>query len=185
MKERIAFNYAQRWKIAQQSASRLSGGKRINVPLLIGFLAIAAFVLSPWIAQYWMQHNLSMIERNISDYEDVAAVTLQVSELQSQVSDMNGFLQTLESKKKDPQGIINQITKLLPAGAELTSFSLEVDNAVQMTVVVDGPVDLAKLWVSFRDSGMFEGFDINSVSLIDEKQTLDLSFTLKIIGDND
>jgi len=147
--------------------------------VFLGGLLLVAFVLSPWLWQIKLQYSLNQIESNIKDYQDVAGICAEISQLQTQASNMNNFRQMLETKKKDPRVIMNNIRKLLPAGATIMSFSLQADNSVQINITVAGPVDLAKLWVSFRDSGMFEGFDMCAVSLADQVQTLNLSLKLK------
>jgi hypothetical protein len=180
MKERIQFNYAQRWKAEQSGRKRMNTKKQKDFLLggLCGLLA-AALLASPWIWQEILHYRLAKIEQSIAVYHEVAATLNEVDGLQAQISGMNSFRQTAGTQSKKPRDVLTKIEKLLPAGATVNTFSLQADNSVQIGLEVKGPTDLAKLWMNFRDSGLFTDFDMKSVSLTDEVQHLSLTLKLK------
>ncbi|HHV63656.1 MAG TPA: hypothetical protein GXX46_01045 [Peptococcaceae bacterium] len=179
MKERTQLNYAQRWRIEQSGKRQASQKRRLGniffAMLLILVILVGVF---PWLWQYKLQHDLVKVEGRIKDYHEVEAVLLELERLQAEIAGMESFLRSAEARAKDPQIVLEQITALLPAGTVITSYNLNADYSVQIGLVLPGPVDVAKLWASFRDSGLFVDFDLNSVSLTDEVKTLNL--TLKM-----
>ncbi|NLM21166.1 MAG: hypothetical protein GX207_05385 [Peptococcaceae bacterium] len=179
MKERKQLNFAQRWKIAQRNLSPLAGSKRLWGPLLVCLGLVVVLALTPWLWQYKLGYRLKQLERNMADYQDVAALDLEVTELQTQLAKMNTFQQIIIEKKKDPQVIIEGITKHLPLGSRMLSFALEDENTIQITVILNEPSDITQLWGSLSNSDMFMELDISSVSMLEEQQILNLTLKLK------
>ena len=64
---------------------------------------------------------------------------------------------------------------LLPKGTTISSLIIEEDKSFQVTLDIPTPSDVPRLWVSFEESGLFESFDINTVSLQDMPQTITLN----------
>jgi type IV pilus assembly protein PilN len=101
---------------------------------------------------------------------------------------MNSLKDQIEKKKRidqlilssrDPGTTLNKMKDFLPVGSLVNNFTLSADNSMVISVTLSGPLDVAKLWTSLRDSNLFETFDIQTVSLQDQKQTLNLSLKLK------
>ncbi|NLI91835.1 MAG: hypothetical protein GX434_06380 [Peptococcaceae bacterium] len=180
MKERAQFNYAQRWRIEQSGNKRLTQKRKKSIFAftLISFLVVA-LLASPWVWQFILNYQLDKIEQSITAYHDVAVTMEDVDRLKGEIARMNSFLAISQGKSKKPREVLTQINKLLPTGTTVTSFSLQADNSVQINVDVPGPVDLAKFWMNFRDSGLFTDFDMKTVSLTDEVQHLSLTLKLK------
>lgn len=180
MKERTQFNYAQRWQIEHSSHKR-AAQKRNKGIVIVTMLSIVTLVILalPWAWQFMLKYRLDTIEKKIVYYQEVAVTLQEIDRLKSEIGGMNSFLDTVQKNSKKPREVLAKITQLLPAGASVTSFSLQADNSVQIGVVLPGPVDLARLWINFRDSGLFTDFDINAVSLTDEVQRLNLTLKLK------
>jgi len=179
MKGRKQFNYAQRWKIVQQKLSQLADGKRLDLTLMVCFLLIVVLASVPWLWQYKLDYQLKELERRIADYNDVAALDQQVTELQAQASNMKAFIQMMVDNQKDPQAIIAQIIRLLPPASQMLSFTLAEDNTIEMTITSDKPVDLIQLRDNLKNSGLFKEFDIRSVFLHKQQQRLELFLRLK------
>jgi len=179
MKERSQFNYAQRWRISNSGNERATQ-KRIRgfvMFSLIGFLVVGLFAV-PWIWQFALRHELEQVEAKIAYYHDVEITLAEIGQLEAQLAQMNNFLGLTAEKSKNPREVITQMRTLLPAGTTITSFSLQADYSVQLGVFLPGPIDLAKLWINLRDSGLFTDFDMNTVSLTDEEKRLNLTLKL-------
>ncbi len=180
MTERTQFNYAERWNLRFYLNKRL---RKQRIRFTLSAVAISLFVLLalalPWIWQYKVEYELAKVESAISPHSSVAAALTETERLQAEINKMEAFLKTIEQRAKNPQEIMGQLHKLLPAGAKVTSFALQADYALQISVIVPGPVDTAKLWISFRDSGWFTEFDLNSVPLTDQEHNLNLNLKLK------
>jgi len=179
MKDRTEFNYAQRWKNTIIGESRSFPCIWIRVLLFCAGLLIVAFVAFPWVWQHKLDKELKALEQRLADYQDVALARNEVQQLEAQIAAMDLFVKMVEGKAKNPRLVIDKVTKLLPKETKVTSFSLGSDNTVQMNITVSGPVDLARLWTAFNNSGIFETLDLSTVSLVDEVQTLNLALKLK------
>ena len=180
MKERMQFNYAQRWRI-EHSGSKQSTQKQARSAIVLTLFSLILFsVLAfPWIWQFVLDHNLKKTEERIVNYHEVAVTLEKIDRLKKEIEGKNNFLQVVKGKAKDPRDVLSQISTLLPTGITVTSFDLQSDNKVQIELVIPGPVDLAKLWINFLDSEMFTDFDLKSVSLVDQAQTQKVTFKMK------
>ncbi|RNC29308.1 MAG: hypothetical protein AWM53_00661 [Candidatus Dichloromethanomonas elyunquensis] len=180
MKEKKQFNYAQRWRIEHSGINRSTHKRKTSIYFLtlIGVF-VAALLASPWIWQFILTYQLNTIEQKIAVYHDVASTLEEVDSVKDEITKMNNFLGIAQTKSKKPWEVLTQINRLLPSGTVVTSFSLQADNSIQINVDVPGPVDLAKFWMNFRDSGLFTDFDMKTVSLTDQVQHLSLTLELK------
>jgi Tfp pilus assembly protein PilN len=180
MKERKQFNYAHRWKIELGNDKQTLEKKkrRIIIPTVVSLLLVALLIL-PWTLQLKYKYELEKVEESIEYYAETAVTLGKVEELEAEVARMGTFIKITEEKSKKPRQVLVQINKLLPAGTTVSSFSLQADNSVQLGLVLSSPVDVARLWTNFRDSGLFIDFDIKAVSLTDDVQKLNLNLKLK------
>jgi hypothetical protein len=180
MKERTQFNYAQRWRIEHSSRRQAQKKRKLGILASAFLLFLLAVLLAlPWIWQYKLKYDLSKVEKRIEYYHEVEITLQELESLQAEIARMESFLNTAKAKAKNPEAILGQITDLLPAGTEVTSYALGADYFVQINLVLAGPLDVAELWKKFRDSGLFLDFDLNSVSLTDEVKTLSLNLKMK------
>lgn len=180
MKERTQFNYAQRWRLEQNLTKQATRKRKIGIlTVVLAGLFVLAILASPWLWQYKLRFDLSTTEKEIGNYQEVAAALQQLDVMQAEVAAMEGFLHTVENSSKDPRDVNAQIRSLLPAGATITSFSLQADYSVQVGLLLPGALDVAQLWMNFRDSGLFEDFDIDDVSLDDGTKNLTLTIKMK------
>lgn len=180
MKERTQFNYAQRWKIEHSSHNRAKRKRNRGIlTLTIVSVLVIAVLVSPWVWQSMLHYKLDQVDENIKVYHEVAATVEKIEELKAKEMRLDHFLQTIEENSKNPRRVISEITKLMPQGTIVNSYTLQADNTVQIGLVLLGPIDVAKLWINFRDSGLFVDFDLMNVSLADDKQNLSLTLSLK------
>lgn len=180
MKARMQFNYAERWRIAHSVKER-AAQKRLRSILLNSLIAVLALGLLtlPWAWQYVLEHKLEKVENQIVYYHEVEVALNDIDRLEGKLSRMSNFLKMTEGNSKNPREVISKIRNLLPEGANITTFALQADNSLQLGVILTGPTDLAKLWINFRDSGLFDDFNLDTVSLRDEVNRLDLTLKLK------
>ena len=180
MKERTQFNYAQRWKIEQNLTKQATRKRKKGIlTLVLAGLFALAILISPWLWQFKLRFDLSKTEEKISDYQEIAAAIQELESIQAEVAGMEDFLTTVSNSSKDPRSVNTQIRSLLPTGVTMTSFSLQADHSIQVGLVLPGAVDVARVWMNFRDSGLFEDFDLDDVSLADGTQNLSLTLKMK------
>jgi len=180
MKERTQFNYAQRWRIEHSSHKRAAQKRKRGIVVLAMLCIVTVAILAlPWAWQFMLKYRLVNIEKQIDYYHEVAVTLEDISRLKGEAARMNSFLEVAQQNSKKPREVLSQVSKLLPAGTTVTSFALQADNSIQIGVVLSGPVDLARLWINFRDSGLFTDFDMNTVSLKNDVQKLNLTLKMK------
>jgi len=180
MREKIQLNYVERWKnFGQQGEldkNRRTSNIITGVVIAISILAIACI---PWLWQHKIVYDIDVSERKIASLLQVATVLDQKESLVDDIDQKKNFLDIVESKSKDPKTIYEDILNFLPEGSTLNTFSLQADNSIQISVSLPGPIDLVDLWIDLRDSGKYQKFDLDSVSLSDEEKTLSLALQLK------
>ena len=180
MRGKIEFNFAQRW--LESLARETSNHSKLKFKIItwgIGSLLILGVIgRTPWLWDYKVSRDIALVEEKISSLREIAN---QVSQLKSLKAEVEGEQQTLNLIQKtthDPGPILEKLKSMLPVGTVVNSFSLQ-ENNVALSVSVPTPVDVARLWVSLRDSGMFQEVDIQTVSLQDKVQSLNFNLMLK------
>jgi len=145
----------------------------------IASISIALIFSLPWLWQLKLEHDLRSIEDSIQPYSEVSNILQEFDRLNTDIAIMENFLRDIEDKSKNPRLVMEQVEKLLPEGTTLTLFSLQTDKSLQLELVLPGPPEVARLWVNLRDSGMFEDFYMETVSLVDQPQSINLTLKLK------
>jgi len=181
MREKREFNFALSWEQVQRKPrSRLLGLER-NVFLGIAGTAVLALglALTPWLWEYKLQADLTQINGKISQLSQVDRLWQEVKSLQKQVQNQTDLLSLMQKNSSDPGALWNKLGQYLPPGTVINSFAFESGNTLKLTISVPTPIELAQLWVNLRDSNLFENIDIQTVSLEDKVQTLNLNLKLK------
>lgn len=181
MREKVQFNFAARWEAEMATVFAPKGSfRRPNRIIVLGVSGgIALLVLAglPWIYQSKLNYNLQSVNQKTSDLLAVELKIKQLNDLKAKVQTQKRFLDTVKNENYDPIIVLNQLKSLLPAGTVVSSFTFGSDKKVNISLAVTGPLDLARLWLSLQNSGVFQGVNIQSVSLEDQVQNLTLSLT--------
>lgn len=180
MQEKHDFNFALRWE--QQRLKDLRQKREFTKIIRWGILglAIVGFLGSiPWLWEYKLMQDLQSIDLKIQTLNTLDAEVKQRDDLKDQIEEKKQ-LQELISSTQDPAPVLNRLQSLLPAGSFVDSLTLSEENRMVIRVTVSGPVDVATLWINLRDSQLFEAVDIQTVSLQDQNQTLNLALKLKM-----
>ncbi len=181
MRERKEFNFAQRWVdgLARETESPLKLKTQVLTWGIGSLLLLGILGSTPWLWEYKVNRDILLVEDQISSLRDIANQVNQLKALKTQAEGQQQLQTLMQKSTRDPAPVLEQLKDLLPVGSVVNSFSLQ-ENAVSLSVSVPTPVDVARLWISFRDSGMFqESVDIQTVSLQDETQSLNFDLTLK------
>ena len=180
MKEKREFNFAQRWVEGQaresESPSKL---KTQALTWGIGSLVFLGVMGStPWLWEYKLSRDIIVVEDKISLLREISNQVSQLKTLKSKVEGQEKLQNLMKTSTRDPGPILEKLKDILPIGAVVNSFSLQ-EKALILSVSVPTPVDVARLWISLRDSGMFQEVDIQTISLQDKAQTLNFNLSLK------
>lgn len=179
MREKREFNFAQRWVVGIKEGESPTNRKKRALLWGMGSLIIVTLVGSaPWLWEYKIKRDIKLVEQQILALGEINNQVNQLKELTLQVEGQQQLLDLMQNSTRDPGPILEKLKKTLPIGTVVNTFALQ-DNALTMDVSVPTPVDVARLWVSLRDSGMFQEVDIQTVSLQDKAQTLNFSLIFK------
>jgi len=180
MKEKKEFNFARRWVEGLAKENEKPSILKTRVVVLgIGSLVFLGVIGSvPWLWEYKLSRDIILAKEKIDDVLDIATQVNQLKSLNAKAEGQRQLQNLIKSGTRDPGPILEKLRSILPAGSVVDSFGLQ-ENAVTLSISVPTPVDVARLWVSLRDSGMFNGVDIQTVSLEDKAQTLKFNLTLK------
>jgi len=141
--------------------------------VLIGLLA------SPWAWDYKLSYDAAKLEEQIDALGDINQEVQKRDALLAQVQGQEQIRDLAANTTQDPGKILADLGQYLPPGTTVTNFSLRADNTFTVGLSVPTPVDVARLWVSLEESGLYEGVNIQTVSLEDKSQTLNLYLQLK------
>lgn len=180
MRGKIEFNFAQRWvDTLTRETARTSKLKAQTIAWGIGSLIILVIIGSaPWLWDYKVSRDIALAEEKISSLREIANQVSELKVLKTEADQQQQTLNLMQKSTRDPGPILEKLKSTLPAGTVVNSFSLQ-ENAVAMGVTVSTPVDVARLWVSLRNSGLFQEVDIQTVSLLDKAQSLNFNLLLK------
>ncbi|HVJ48877.1 PilN domain-containing protein [Desulfitobacterium sp.] len=182
MRENKDFNFALRWEQIQALQSGVHQARRKRRIILRiggGVLGLALLGSLPWIWSYKIQYGLNAMNQKISALSEVDQQVKKVDDLKVQMQNQQQMINLVQQNTVDPGPLLEKLKDLLPAGTTISSFSLQPDKSVKMTLSVPTPVDVARFWLSFQNSGLFEKVDIKTVSLEDKIQKMSLDLKLK------
>lgn len=182
MREKKDFNFALRWEQVQAVQSGIHQARqkrRAILGLSIGALALVILGSSPWLRSYILQHDLSLVNQRISALSEVEQHVDKVDTLMAQLENQQQISNLVQQNTLDPGPLFEKLKDLLPTGTTISSFSLQPDKSLKMTLSVPTPVDVARFWLTFEESGLFEKVDIKTVSLEDKIQKMTLDLQLK------
>jgi type IV pilus assembly protein PilN len=145
---------------------------------IAGLSLVGLLGSTPWAWEYKLRQDIQRINADIQELNEVDTKVNQLNVLKEQI-DKQKQIQQLISSTRDPGTVLDKLKTLLPVGTLVNSLALSGDNSMIISVTVPGPIDVATLWINLRDSKMFETVDIQTVSLQDQNQTLNLSLKLK------
>ncbi|MCO1600088.1 PilN domain-containing protein [Desulfosporosinus nitroreducens] len=180
MREKREFNFAKRWLegLARENGSPSKWKERA---LLWGTGSILILIVAgsiPWLWEYKVKRDIALVEKQIIAIEKINNQVNQLKGLKVQAQEQQQLLDLMQKSSQDPGPILEKLMENFPIGTVINSFSLQ-ENTLTMGVSVPIPVDVARLWVSLRDSGMFQEVDIQTVSLEDKAQTLNFNLKLR------
>jgi len=179
MREKKEFNFAQEWidGLARESEGPT---KRKTKALLwgIGSLIILVVGSTPWLWEYKVKRDITLVSQQISALGEIPNQVKHLKTLKVQAEGQQQLLDLLKKSSRDPGPILDKLKKTLPIGTVVNTFSMQ-EKALTLGVSVPTPVDVARLWVGLRDTGMFQEVDIQTVSLQDKVQTLNFNLKLK------
>lgn len=180
MREKKEFNFAQRWVdgLARKTQNPNSWKTKAMLWGTVSLLFLGVIGSAPWLWEYKVNRDITLVEQQISALGEIPKQVNQLKALKAQAEGQQQLLDLMQKSTRDPGPILEKLKKNLPAGAAVNTFSLK-ENTVTMGVSVPTPVDVARLWISMRDSGMFQEVDIQTVSLQDKAQTLNFNLKLK------
>ncbi|TGE34196.1 hypothetical protein [Desulfosporosinus sp. Sb-LF] len=181
MREKVQFNFAARWEAEMATVFAPAGSFRRPSRIIVlgasGGIVLLVLACLPWGYHYKLNYDLQAVNQKISAMLPVELQVKKLNDLKTKVQAEKQFLETVINDNYDPIIVLNQLKTLLPAGTEVHSFAFGSDKKVNISLTVTGPLDLARLWVSLQNSGVFEGVNIQSVSLEEKVQNLSLSLT--------
>lgn len=182
MREKKDFNFVLRWEQVQahHNGGYQSRQNRLRRSGVIGGVLVLAIVGSfPWLWTFKLQYELSTTNQKIGALQDVDQHVKKVDNLKAQIQSEHQLLNLVQQNTLDPGPLFEKLKVLLPVGTTINAFSLQADKTVKITLSAPIPVDVARFWVSFQNSGLFERVDIQTVSLKDKIQDIALNLKLK------
>ncbi len=180
MKEKRELNLAQRWVdgLARETKSHLRFKTQVLTWGIGSLLFLGAVGSTPWIWEYKVSRDIILVEEEVSLQREIENQVNQLKSLKAKAEGQQQLQNMMQNNTRDPGPILEKLKNTLPVGSVVNSFAMQ-ENTVTLSVSVPTPVDVARLWVSLRDSGIFQGVDIQTVSLQDQVQTLNFTLTLK------
>lgn len=180
MREKKEFNFAQQWidGLARQTGRRQKWKTSSLLWGLGGLILLGVLGSAPWVWDYKLKQDITLVEQQISALGEITNQVKQLNKLKAQAEEQQKLLDLMKKSTREPGPILENLKKTLPIGTVVNTFSLQ-ENTLNISVTFPSPVDVARLWVSLRESGMFQEVDNQPVSLQDKVQTLNFSLELK------
>ncbi|UWG95749.1 hypothetical protein LPY66_12585 [Dehalobacter sp. DCM] len=134
----------------------------------------------PWLLQMRQAVVLKNIEADLLEYKELADILALNDKLRMQISDQMHFLDLgNDGSIRNPQVIRSEIRKLLPQETQIKTYTINGDDTVTLGIVIPDTLSISKLKSLFEGSGSFQSFDIQTVSLNDSRQEIQLTLQLK------
>lgn len=176
MRDKKYFNFAQRWQDIE--GRWLGQKKRILTMAVAAGLIVLGLAVSPELGDYYIKKQLLQINQKVSALGQVNKLLNELDAWNKVLANQNALLNQARKANQDPLKMLEKIKPLFPAEAKIEMFTYQ-GNALTLKVSFPGVIDVARLWVSLRDSGLFTNVDIQAVSLMDKVQSITFNLTLK------
>lgn len=177
MREKTQFNFALCWLQNDPEANRKRQLRRRMTWGIAGGIVILFCVMAPLVWMFELQLQQNNLQRKITALNSIKVLSQKASQLGAEVNNQKKVLEVARASTHDPQNLLEQLSKYLPQGAMISSFSLK-DDVVNIKIDLPTPIDVARLWTSLKDSHLFTEVDIQTLSLADKPQTLNLNLKL-------
>jgi len=180
MREKKEFNFAQRWidELSRENQSPSVLKSQVFTWIIGSLLLLGVVGSTPWLWEYKVRRDIRLVEDKISNLREIANQVNEMKALKTKAEGQEQLQSLMQNSTHDPAPILDKLKSILPVGSIVNSFSLQ-ENTVTLSISVPTPVDVARLWTSLRDSGMFQMVDMPTVLLQDQAQTLNFNLTLK------
>lgn len=180
MQERIQLNFAQRWKESLTKPNK-AAARKLRLIIAGGFAGVILVLLgcAPWIYRYKLSWDLATVNQRIQALKAIDDQVLQQEKLKSQIADQQRKLDLMKNQVRSPNEVLELLRRELPIGTVVSSLTLNADNTANVSLILPGPIDVARLWASLGQSQAFEPVDIKTISLLDHEQSLNLQLKLK------
>lgn len=149
------------------------------VAMGLGIIILAVGGGSPWLWSYKIQADSAQVNSKIAALHDIVGKVNQLESLETEFKKETTLLAARQAESTGPMEVLARLKTLLPVGTSIKRFSFQPDKAVTLGFSVPAPLDVARLWLSLDRSGMFQSVDIQSVSLEDKAQDINLTLKLK------
>ncbi|AGA69892.1 hypothetical protein Desdi_2468 [Desulfitobacterium dichloroeliminans LMG P-21439] len=180
MQDRLQLNFAQRWREKQKEPLKAARRKTRRILTGIGVgMVIAALGSMPWLYEYRLAVEADVLDQKITSLQDVDILVYQLEDLESRLGAQEQLLGLIAEGRKNPSEVLNRLQQQLPTGAILVSFTMDKDNSFKASITFPSPVDAANFWLGMMGSNYFETKDLDTLSLEDKEQTLNMEFKLK------
>lgn len=180
MREKTQLNFAQRWQMKIDAPKKAKVQKKIRILTWV-FLGVLIIVLgsSPWIYKYKLGMDIALVNQEIETLQELDFKVYERDGLQTKVSILEDTLGIIEENRMDPSEVLNRLQEYLPAGAVVNSFDMKKDKTLTASITFISPLDVTFFWSMMNNSEYFTTEDLQTVSLEDKAQTVNMVFRVK------
>lgn len=130
--------------------------------LLIG---IGTFALL-WMEMQLVYTRKAQVESEINSLQYVNEIYDLYNNKAEQLNEKQNILNAVLQDKRGILDMLYIIKNCLPENTYITDFSSNRGETFNFTVISPGPLDTIKIITKFREPGLFEDIDMNTISLI-------------------
>ena len=153
--------------------------RRLIFSAFILFLLGAVTVAFLWVELQKVYAKKAQIESEINSLKYVNEIHDLYNNKARQLDEKQKALNEMVRDKRGILDILNVIKNCLPENTYITDFSSNRGETFNFTVISPEPLDTIKLIVKFREPGLFEDIDMNTISL---KNDALVNINLKLKG---
>ncbi|MGE4271563.1 MAG: fimbrial assembly protein [Desulfitobacterium sp.] len=180
MQDRRQLNFAQRWREKQKEPLKAARRKSRRILAGIGVgMVVAALGSVPWLYEYRLAVEADVLNQKIASLQEIDTQVYQLEVLVSRIDAQEQLLGLITEGRKNPSEVLNRLQQQLPTGATLVSFTMDKDDSFKASITFSSPVDAANFWSGMMGSDYYETKDLDTLSLEDKEQTIDMEFKFK------
>ncbi|SFR02778.1 PilN domain-containing protein [Desulfoscipio geothermicus] len=138
---------------------------------------------------YWIPENMAATARAdirevneyIAELEKAAPVYEELEEVRKEYRDKLAALNHIEEEDKNFVALLDRVSLALPAGVYISSLKYVSGKTLELSVITDDPVDIARVVVALRNTGLFEEVTLQGkeVPLIKVAEPFTFNLTLR------
>lgn len=154
--------------------------RMIRVAIITAVITLAGFAIYflPDIQISILKDTLRNYDTELNYLDDIKKIERKLKEVETKLTNKKKILEEINKEEVDIIFLIDKLSSARPPNVILTYLSIDKNKEVNVSYIVNNPVEATQLVNNLINLNIFEKVELPSIPLMDKKT--DISFKLKL-----